>query len=215
MKKFKLKNWFKKSTGFVMLVGALSFPSVVSAEEKVGNEPRVEQYIQITDLEIGKVERIEIPQESVQKTKAKNKDAVTLEMNLNFDSLKKNKAITMLSDFTTQTVEKYLEGHNGAVRITYTDDGTFAGLDSFTARWYKDNGAVTVTNCSVNYGQVLGTNSKSGYSKMTGYGLKINDVGFKLGKYGYNRDHFSGAILNGKVGTKQIETVNHVFFQGK
>lgn len=93
MKKFKLKNWFKKSTGFVMLVGALSFPSVVSAEEKVGNEPRVEQYIQITDLEIGKVERIEIPQESVQKTKAKNKDAVTLEMNLNFDSLKKTRQL--------------------------------------------------------------------------------------------------------------------------
>ncbi|NCC16863.1 MAG: hypothetical protein EOM28_11055 [Clostridia bacterium] len=66
-------------------------------------------------------------------------------------------------------------------------------------------------NCSVIYEQVLLTTGENAYYKMNyGYVIPLNTY-FAMGKCGYGGKHLGGC-LNRKIGTKQIEIVNHLYF---
>lgn len=211
MNKIRLLKILSKSMFAFLLVGGMVTPCLAYAQKPEIKQPRVEQYIRITDLETGEVERIEVSNPDIKMSRT-GTDTFTCELNTDFSALIQNGNLRSASDSISQTVESDLEGHTGTVLIKYRDDGTFACLDFVSAGWSKDSGAVTVKNCSVNYGQILLTNSENGYYKMSyGYGVQLN-TGFKLGKYGYNGSCILGANLNGKIGKKQIEVLNQVSF---
>lgn len=67
-----------------------------------------------------------------------------------------------------------------------------------------------MTNKNVHWGQVLGTNSKSGNSSFTTYANVITY--FSPGKYGSGRGHFLGANISGSVNGKTIYVTSNYYF---
>lgn len=101
-----------------------------------------------------------------------------------------------------QTASNTLYGWKGNVRITWIDDGTFIRLTSAGGDWTRISGSLNMTNKSINYGQSLGTNSRSGNSSFTNsYNIALSWPG---GKYGFSLNHFLGANINGLVNGKWV-----------
>lgn len=99
-------------------------------------------------------------------------------------------------------------GYKLHVRLTYTDDGTWACLQEVYARFEKVSGSYNVSNGSVDYGQVLGTNSRRATSNMLGVGTEFG-TGFPKGKYG--KGHYLGATLSGKIGSYNVSLNHNVY----
>lgn len=96
--------------------------------------------------------------------------------------------------------EKYY-GWQGEVHFAFTDDGTYACLTQAAGEWTKLSGSYSISNRSLNYGQVLGTNSASGSYDMSSNYVQFN-TGFKKGKYG--KGGYLGATLNAKIGSNWV-----------
>lgn len=86
-------------------------------------------------------------------------------------------------------------GWIGNVRITWYDDGTFARLTSAGGDWTRASGGYEMPTKTITYGQLLGTNSRSGSANFfSSYNIAPS---WPSGKYGSG--HFLGANINGLV----------------
>ncbi|MDR1800525.1 MAG: hypothetical protein LBQ95_01575 [Lachnospiraceae bacterium] len=107
---------------------------------------------------------------------------------------------------TTDLTKASSASYRGNVKITYTDDGTWACLKTAYGSWTRVSGTATISKCSITYGQYLGTNSKNGNKSFTS-SVSVT-TGFSKGKYG--QGHFLGANIYGVVGGQGVSVVlNH------
>lgn len=185
----------KKVFFFSLVLSIISIPGITYAADKT---PVPKTHVKITNTETGKVTQYDLNNASTQKMIDKNGEKVFVSR---FNINDKNR-ITL--DATQQNQDTF-NGYKGTVEITYTDDGKYACLKSVYAYWKKESGNSTLSNMTINYGQVLGTNSKKGYYKVGGNGNAADFyTGFKPGKIGYGLDFFLGATLNAKIGSNQV-----------
>lgn len=183
----------KKVFFFSLVLSIISIPGITYAADKT---PVPKTHVKITNTETGKVTQYDLNDFRTQRIIDKDGEEVFVST-FNIEDKQK------YSLNSTQTNEDTLGGYTGTVKITYTDDGKYACLKSVYASWEKVSGNSTIINKSLNYGQVLGTNSKRGYTKISGNAVSII-TSFKPGKIGYGLDFFLGATLNAKIGSNQV-----------
>jgi len=176
-----------------LVLGIISIPGTTYASN--GTTPVPSTRVTITNTETGKLTQYKLNEADTRNVIDKDGDRVFVST----FNIEDKKVMTR----ATQTNADTLHGYTGTVEITYTDDGKYACLKSVHAHWKKDSGNGTLKNVSLNYGQVLGTNSKKGYYKISGNAAMI-DTGFKPGKIGYGLDFFLGATLNAKIDSNQV-----------
>lgn len=161
---------------------------------------RVESYVLVQDDTTGEVTRIDFQSGETQMKEVNGQLLVTTTVDMN----------DIPQPRAGQTSTNTIDGWNGTVSITYTDNGTFACLTNTSGSWRRVSGSATLTNASVAYGQVLGTNSRNGY---TPFGTTFSvATGFSAGKYGYGLNHFLGANIVGKINGKTATVVSNIYF---
>lgn len=111
----------------------------------------------------------------------------------------------------SQTNTNTFYGYEGTVSITYTDDGTYACLQTAKGSWKKVSGSYVMSDTSITYGQDLGTNSANGSKSYTGISIFVTTA-YKPGKYGSNLGHKLGANLSGKINGSYYTVVCNVHF---
>lgn len=189
-----VNNVLKKVCFFGLVLSILSIPGVTYASNRTSSVPKT--HVKITNTETGKVTQYNLDEASTQSVIDKDGERVFVST----FNIEDNHKYSLNS---TQTNEDTLNGYKGTVKITYTDDGKYACLKRVYASWQKESGNSTITNKSLNYGQVLGTNSKKGYTTLLGNAVDLT-TGFNQGKIGYGLDFFLGATLNAKIGSNQV-----------
>lgn len=176
-----------------LVLGIISIPGTTYASN--GTTPVPSTRVTITNTETGKVTQYNLNESSTQCVIDKDGERVFVST----FNIEDKRIMTRAS----QTNEDTLNGYKGTVKITYTDDGKYACLTRVFARWEKESGNSTISNMNLNYGQVLGTNSKKGHTTILEKAVDLT-TGFKPGKIGYGLDFFLGATLNAKIGSDQV-----------
>lgn len=110
-----------------------------------------------------------------------------------------------------QSINNIFYGYEGTISITYTDDGTYACLQTVRGSWERVSGSYVMSDTGITYGQDLGTNSANGSKSYTGISIFVTTA-YKPGKYGYNLGHKLGANLSGKINGRYYTVVCNVQF---
>lgn len=177
-----MKKKFIKRVLSVILISCLAFGSTISVgaqtDENSIESGKIESYMLITDVETGEVSKVELatPETTVVQN---DKNGIMIESVITTDDI-----VDRIQTRDTQSASKPAQyGWKGTVKITYFDNGTKASLTAVNASWKKVSGSYTMTGKTVNYGQVLGTNSKKGSKAFSGNSVTVYPH-FVHGKYG-------------------------------
>jgi len=108
--------------------------------------------------------------------------------------------------FADVSVSDNFYGYKGTLRYVYTDDGMFACLTTCSGTWERTSGTYSISDRGITYGQVLGTNSASGFHSMSGSYIQFT-TGFKAGKYG--KGCYLGGTLTAKIAGSYWVSINH------
>lgn len=208
---------FLLSALFVLNSSSAVFAEETVQQEQVGGNSlekiegeaearHVENYITIEDTSTGIIERIELENPEVDVVFRNGEAVITNTVDLGDIEIE----VPKITSRATQTSANTVSGYKGEVKITYTADGTYASLTNVSGSWKRVSGSATLKNVGVTYGQSLGTNSRS---KSTSFGSAFMiGTGFPRGKYGHKRNHFLGANIYGKIGTKNIRVTSNIYF---
>lgn len=174
------------------------YTSNVYAKEEKKLRGEVESYMIVKDIETNAVERIELDTDV---TVRESSAGTIVESEVSTDNVS-----SVIETYDTQSSSKTAKGWKGTVKINYVDNGTTACLTSAQGTWKRVSGSLSMTNKSITYGQVLGTNSKNGTKSFSGSSVSVQ-TNFKHGKYGSGS--FLGANISGKVDGKYITVVSN------
>lgn len=165
-----------------------------------------ENYMLIIDEITGEQERIELGPSKIETEIIDGQSVLKSTLEMDGNQISEQQSMTRASQSNSNTIN----GWYGRVEIYYMDDGTYACLRNVNGSWTATAGAASMTKKNVHWGQVLGTNSKSGNSSFTTYANVITY--FTPGKYGSGRGHFLRANISGSVNGKTIYVTSNYYF---
>lgn len=161
---------------------------------------RITTTVTIRDIATGKIDSYELDNNNIQVIKESGNPEITVII----DDIGKKVARD-----PSQSNSNRFYGWKGNVRISWYDDGMWARLTSAGGDWTKISGNYSMTEKTIDYGQYLGTNSKSGSASfINSYNVSPD---WPKGKYG--SAHYVGANINGRVNNQYVNiTCNYSLF---
>lgn len=179
----------------------IQVPYMVSAQS---NEPRLNSYVVIKNIETGTVTEYQLDNAKIKHTQDENGNPVTIGT-VEVGGTPANMSRAGQSNYDV------FSGWKGTVAITYTNDGTYACLNSAEGSWVRVNGSTGISSRTLTYGQDLGTNSRSGSTGIVDSYAYVS-TGWPKGKYGYGAGHKVGANVSAKINGNYVYVYCNLVF---
>lgn len=190
----KIKTLFS----LCLVISMLCIPNVANAAQR--NNSGLNTQVTITDLETGEITQYDLDDSVVDVNVTEDENGTKMITNTyEVDG----KSIPVAVPYIDMSKSDIFSGWKGVVNITYTDNGTYACLKGVNASWKRVDVAQQISNKSLDYGQDLVSNPRSGYTNMTGNSIAFSTL-WPQGKYGSGIGNSVGATLNAKIGSKYV-----------